>query len=288
MFASTATGFHLGLLATAFGFGFRHGIDWDHIAALTDITGSQDRPRRSIVLATFYAIGHGLVVLVLGLGAILLSSELPPSVDAAMEHVVGVTLIVFGVYVLVSLARRGRDFRMQSRWMLLIAAMRRSLHRSRTVVVEHDHAHAVTEAHDHSRVPVHAVATGDSVQHAHVHRHVARMPVDPFAAYSRPAVFGVGMLHGIGGETPTQVLIFATAAGVDGRGAGVALLGAFLVGLLTSNSVVALAGTYGFVQATKRWALYAAISVTTALFSLGVGTLFVLGRGTVLPAIFGG
>jgi len=288
MLASTGAGFHLGLLATAFGFGFRHGIDWDHIAALTDITSSQDRPRRSIVLATFYAVGHGLVVLALGLVAIVLSSELPPSVDSVMEHIVGATLILFGVYVLVSLARRGRDFRMQSRWMLLIGALRRSLHRSRTVVVEHDHAHSVAEVHDHSRVPVLAEAAAAPVRHAHVHRHVARMPVDPFAAYSRPAVFGVGMLHGIGGETPTQVLIFATAAGVDGRGAGVALLGAFLVGLLASNSLVALAGTYGFVQATKRWAVYATISVVTAAFSLGVGGLFLLGRGTAMPALFGG
>src|SRR3954468_14221082 len=112
--------FHIGLVLTAFGFGFRHGIDWDHIAALTDITSSQDQPRRSIVLATFYAVGHGLVVLALGLVAIVLSSALPPSVDSVMEHIVGATLIVFGVYVLVSLSRRGRDFRMQSRWMLLI------------------------------------------------------------------------------------------------------------------------------------------------------------------------
>ena len=66
--ASTAgAGFHVGLLATAYGFGFRHGIDWDHLAALTDITSSQDAPRRSMVLATLYALGHGVVVFVLGL-----------------------------------------------------------------------------------------------------------------------------------------------------------------------------------------------------------------------------
>ena len=290
MFASTATGFHVGLLATAFGFGFRHGIDWDHIAALTDITSTEDTPRRSMVLATLYATGHGLVVFVLGLGAILLSSELPDSVDRAMEHVVGVTLILFGLYVLWSVVRRGRDFRMQSRWMLLIRAVRRMTRGSRTVVVEHEHEHSLAEAHDHSHVPVHATvaAATSPTHHSHVHRHVARMPDDPFATYSRPAVFGVGMLHGIGGETPTQVLIFVTAAGVGGRGTGVLLLGAFLVGLLTSNTVVALAGTFGFVHATKRWALYAAISLVTAIFSLGIGTLFLIGRGNALPALLGG
>src|SRR6058998_1080258 len=30
----------LGLIAAALGLGFRHGIDWDHIAAITDITST--------------------------------------------------------------------------------------------------------------------------------------------------------------------------------------------------------------------------------------------------------
>jgi high-affinity nickel-transport protein len=282
----------VGLLLTAFGFGFRHGIDWDHLAALTDITGTERTPRRSMVLASLYAAGHALVVLALGLVAVLLSSELPESVDAAMEHLVGATLIVFGVYVLISLVHRGRDFRMQSRWMLIIRGLRRVLRRERVVVVEHEHEHQTSEVHDHSQVPVPAVAGGvraaATPHHTHIHRHAAPMPDDPFATYTRPTVFGVGMLHGIGGETPTQVLVFAAAAGAGGRAGGVAVLAAFIVGLLSSNTVVALASTFGFVHATKRWSVYATISVVTALFSLAVGGLFVAGHGTVLPALFGG
>lgn len=288
MVSSAAAGLDVGVLATAVALGFRHGIDWDHIAALSDITGTESTPRRSMILATLYATGHGLVVLVLGLVAILLSSELPDSVDAAMEHVVGATLVLFGAYVLVSLVRHGREFRMQSRWMVVIGAIKRVWRRERAIVVEHDHEHSVAEAHDHAHVQVHAGTAGPSSHHRHVHRHVARMPDDPFATYNRPTVFAVGMLHGIGGETPTQVLVFVTAAGVGGRAAGVVLLGAFLVGLLASNTVVALAGTYGFVHAARRWRLYATISVITAGFSLAIGILFLLGRGTVLPTIFGG
>ena len=37
--ASEALG--VGVIVSAFLFGFRHGIDWDHIAAITDITSSQ-------------------------------------------------------------------------------------------------------------------------------------------------------------------------------------------------------------------------------------------------------
>src|SRR5438445_5370089 len=118
--------FHLGLVVTAFGFGFRHGIDWDHIAALTDITGSQDTPRRSMGFATLYALGHALVVFLLGFAAIVLAENLPSGVDGVMERIVGVTLVALGVYVFVALVRHGRDFRMRSRWMLVFAGVRRT------------------------------------------------------------------------------------------------------------------------------------------------------------------
>ena len=36
--------------------------------------------------------------------------------------------------------------------------------------------------------------------------------------YGRRTAFGVGMIHGVGAETPTQVLIFLAAAGASGRG----------------------------------------------------------------------
>jgi hypothetical protein len=41
-------------------------------------------------------------------------------------------------------------------------------------------------------------------------------------------------------------------------------------------------------KASKNWALYVTIAVLTASFSLVIGTLFLLGKGTLLPALFGG
>ena len=41
-----------------------------------------------------------------------------------MGRIVGVTLIVLGVYVFESLIRHGREFRMRSRWMLVFAGVR--------------------------------------------------------------------------------------------------------------------------------------------------------------------
>jgi high-affinity nickel-transport protein len=294
---------HAGLLLTAFGFGFRHGIDWDHLAAIGDITGSQQNPRRSMTLATLYAVGHAVVVFALGLAAIVLADRLPASVDATMERFVGATLVLLGAYVFVALLRQGRDFRMRSRWMLLISGMRRGVRWLQTrwirprrpegevveVVHEHEHVEECHHEHAHERAVVASAPVPRGLApHSHVHRHFGRMPDDPFATYTGAAAFGIGMLHGIGAETPTQVLIFLAAAGAGGKLAGVALLVCFIVGLLASNTVVALAGTLWSFGTRRNFALYATVSIITAVGSLVIGTLFLFGQGASLPALFGG
>ena len=60
------------------------------------------------------------------------------------------------------------------------------------------------------------------------------------------------------------------------------------MGLLTSNSLITFGSAVGFIRASKNWAVYVSIAVITAVFSLVIGTLFLFGKGTVLPAIFGG
>ena len=128
---------------------------------------------------------------------------------------------------------------------------------------------------------------GDA-RHAHRHRHVGSLPSDPFSQYGRRNVFVIGMIHGIGAETPTQISIFLAATGAGGRGTGLLLLGCFVIGLLLSNSVVALAGTLGFVGAGRNFAVYASVSVVTAGFSLAVGSALLLGHATSLPTLLGG
>ena len=96
------------------------------------------------------------------------------------------------------------------------------------------------------------------------------------------------MIHGIGAETPNQVLIFVTAAGAGGKGSGFLLLVAFLVGLLSSNSAIAVAGTFGLLGAGCNFSLYVAVSCITALFSLVIGSMFLVGSAALLPAMLGG
>ena len=47
--------FGVGVILSAFFFGFRHGIDWDHIAAITDIAGSQEDRRSAMFFGKMYA-----------------------------------------------------------------------------------------------------------------------------------------------------------------------------------------------------------------------------------------
>jgi high-affinity nickel-transport protein len=123
----------------------------------------------------------------------------------------------------------------------------------------------------------------------HRHRHVVEMPADPFFRCSRPlGAFGVGMLHGVGAETPTQVLVFTAAAGADGTAVGLTVLVAFVVGLLISNTLLAFAATCGFLGAQRNTGVHLGISIVTAVFSLALGALLLAGHGAGLPEIFHG
>jgi high-affinity nickel-transport protein len=281
---AAAAGLEIGLVATAFALGFRHGFDWDHLAALSDITASQQSRRRSMMLATLYALGHAAVAFAIGAAVILASAHLPESVGDAMERVVGVTLVVLGVWVIVSTVRTGRSTRLPSRGALLVAGFRRLRRRPAPVVIEHEHEHAVGEHHhDHEHEPVGAGGPAVTTRHKHRHLHVGAMPDDPLPTYGGSVAVGVGMIHGIGFETPTQALVFVTAAGAGSRAAGLLVLACFLVGLLAANTVVALAGTFGLTGASSRARLYTVVSLVAAAASVALGLLYVFGRGDVMP-----
>jgi len=275
------SGFGLALLLSAFALGFRHGIDWDHIAAITDITSSQPSVRTGLRFATLYAAGHSIIVFVIGAAAIGLGRNLPKSVDNVMTRVVGATLILLGIYVLYALIRYRGEFRMRSRWMLIFAGIR-SLYRrakGRDDLIEHEHEHVSVSHHGDggaaAAIPVHT--------HTHSHSHT-----DPFMNYGSGTSFAVGLLHGVGAETPTQVVIFLAASGAGGVSAGLVVLATFLVGLFTANSALAIASASGFLAAGRSFKIYASVSAVTGIASLVLGLIFLLGRTAILPTLFGG
>lgn len=321
----------VGILGASLALGFRHGIDWDHIAAITDITSTAAtveeeqeqwlvrepalmltdeshhalasatasagvavgvgpaigaggahrhslgelghrhngrngllnvngrlphverfvrKQKPALVLGTMYALGHGSVVFALGLLALLAREILPGWIDPIMERIVGVTLIVLAVYLFVSIAQffRGGEFRLRSRWMLVFAGVRNALGiiREKLFGRPHEHVHEAQQ-------------------------------------YGVKTAFGVGLIHGVGAETGTQVLVIATAVGAGSRLMGIVALCAFIVGLLLSNSVVTVISTAGFVSTQRRQTIYVVAGVIAAIFSLFVGLFFVTQHGSALP-----
>ncbi len=239
------------LFATSWLLGFRHGIDWDHIAAVTDIVSGQPRPWRAVQYGSMYALGHSVVIFAFGLVAIVLGLSLPPWIDTIMERVVGFTLLLLGIWVLGTVVREGKTFRLRSRWVLFIEALKRGV---------------------------------SWFRHIEQHRN------DPYERlpYGSRSCFVLGLLHGAGAETPTQVILFATAAGVGGAGTGALVLLLFVLGLLICNSLMSLLASLGF-RTTRHHAIFSiSLGVVTGVFSSIVGVFFLSGQSTLLPAILGG
>src|SRR5262245_23652138 len=297
----------LGLLLTALVLGLRHGIDWDHIAAITDITsttaagesaeagheehhrageqahahggrselevharpdaavagahrhvpvgatrhGFRAEQREAIGLGSLYALGHALVVALLGAAAILFGALLPDWVDPIMGRVVGVTLIVLGVWVVYSVyayARHGVQLRLRSRWMLVFASCRYD---------------------------------GRCVR-ARLHGHEHVEPVES-STYGPTTAFGVGMIHGVGAETGSQVLLIAAIGGAANLGLGIPMMAAFIVGLLITNTIIVVITATTFVASQLRQRIYLAVGVVAGAFSLVIGFLFLFQAESVLP-----
>ncbi len=284
-----------GVIVAAFFAGLRHGFDIDHVVAISDITSSQLTRRRRLALATLYAAGHALVLFVLGAVAASVGRRIPQSVNAFMGRAIGATLIALGVYVLYSVVRFRRSVRLRSRAVLLLIALRRTtawLKRSapQTVRIEHTHEHPVGAHHHVAAVeeggtPVSSVLTKT---HAHRHVHVVEAPADPFADYGAWTAAAVGVIHGVGAETPTQILLFATAAGVAGTAWGLAIVACFVGGLFVGNSILALATAAGFDVTERVPLLYLGVVVAIAVISVTVGAAFLVDRPELLPGFLGG
>jgi hypothetical protein len=83
--------------------GFRHGFDYDHIAAISDITSMEPSKRTAMRMGFVYILGHAVTLGALGGAVILFQHSLPRQIDRWAERAVGVTLVLLGVYVLGSL-----------------------------------------------------------------------------------------------------------------------------------------------------------------------------------------
>ncbi|MEE8045760.1 MAG: hypothetical protein V3T49_02860 [Dehalococcoidia bacterium] len=240
------------LLGTGLGLGLRHGIDWDHIAAISDVTSGQKNHRRSLGMGTLYALGHAAVVVILGMLAIWFGTLLPDWVDGYMEAAVGVTLLLLGAWLIWSMSRNNGRLVLRSRWMLLFDVGKRAYRKI-------------------ARKP--AASTSDGTPQAR-------------REYGSGASVSIGIIHGLGAETGSQALLLAAAAGATSALTGSFLLIAFVVGLLVSNTLIAIASTAGLIGTDKHHRFHTVLGIVIAIFSLVLGSMFILGKTDSLPSLF--
>lgn len=244
----------LSIGATGFLLGCRHGLDWDHLAAITDLTTANTadgkaRKGRSVSLAFWYCIGHGLVIAALGAVVGVLGLDLPSGIDRIFEGVVGATLVILGAFVLWQLGRDRGEYRYAGRIKLLVGVVRRAWSRA---------------------------------------RRRGAGPADALDDLGPRSAFAVGVLHGTGAETPTQVVLFASAGAAGSTGSAMFILLAFVAGLVLSDLGIAAAWLTGLVGVRRSARAQLVLGGLTGVTSLTVGGLFLTGRSAILPALFGG
>jgi high-affinity nickel-transport protein len=222
--------------------GFRHGFDYDHIAAIGDISMMQERPWQAMRLSLMYALGHAAMVIALAASVIGLHLAMPAGLDHWMERAVGLTLVLLALVVLGKLIFGDPNAPAPSRGSLLLQAyrwMRRETNK------------------------------------------------DVEGNYTSATAFCIGLIHGIGAETPSQLMLFLLAANLGGPSRGEIGLAAFTSGLLMMNTLMAasMCGFLGFSlrrPGTRRW-----LTGLTAAYSLAIGLIFLLDISSRLPSISG-
>ena len=244
----------LALLSCAL-LGLRHGFDYDHLAAISDITSVQRTWREGMRLGLLYALGHAFTVAILGAAVIFLHIGLPQHMDAVGERLVGATLIALGIYVLVSFLRRKPG---------------------------HHHHHPTPR----SRIAL--LISGARYTQWRIRRlanPTAPKPAPFTFRYDRTSVFTVGIIHGLGAETPSQLLLFLLAANLGGTSRGFLGLLCFILGLLLMNTLMTASASGIFATSTHRPRIQTLVTSLTAAYSFIIGIIFLFGASDKLPPL---
>lgn len=96
------------LILLGFGMGIFHATDVDHVIAVTGLAGG-GRPGfiNSVRYCLKWAFGHGLVLMLVGIGVFVLGMAIPKSLSNWAESLVGILLLIIGLWVLWTLYAKG-------------------------------------------------------------------------------------------------------------------------------------------------------------------------------------
>ncbi|MEH7503181.1 High-affinity nickel-transporter [Neobacillus drentensis] len=217
--------------------GMRHGIDGDHVAAIADMVGSEQQKRKQVSLGIMYALGHGVIVLIVGLISIFIGLELPSTTRQVMEILVSLTLIILGGFILYSLLQQRKDYEYKSRLKIVYEWIAKLMAKWKLGINE---------------------------------KAVSSIKLGVISA------FVIGIIHGIGVESPTQIALLTNAVGLNNVTAATMQLLLFVLGLLISTICVTFFLSWGFLKAKLKKQVYIVLGLITGMYSLGLGVSMLL------------
>lgn len=197
-------------LVVAFGLGLIHAFDADHVMALSVFATRGRGAGEGARAGLRWSLGHGLVILAVGLLLLGAGRALPASASILADRAVGLVMIGLGVYVWIELARRRAHLHFHAHDGLPPHA--------------HWHDHARARAADGAAVSAQAEAP-TAVEHRHEHG----------------ALF-VGALHGLAGSAPILAVL-----PVARHSPALALAYLVLFGLGVAVAMVGVSGLLGHV-----------------------------------------
>ena len=178
------------LLATALVLGAAHSFAPDHLAAIGIFVSRRPDWRRAVTIGAGWGVGHSLVIALVG-GALVLSGwRFPDHFAPTMERLVGVTLIIIGIFALAQAMR-----------------VHAHVHEHDGTVHWHLHSHRRTESHDHA----HRAAFGIGMLHGLAGTGALVIALPFAAADSVPLALAYLITFGIG--TTVGMAAFGGIAG---------------------------------------------------------------------------
>ena len=234
--------------------GLRHGFDYDHLAAISDITAVQRNWMSGLRLGMTYALGHAFMVAVLGVAVLEMHVGLPEGLDHWTERLIGLTLIVLGIGVVAGILRKDahghHHSRLESRLAIAINGLLWAAWR-----VRRSFNHSLPEPQRFQWI------------------------------YNGKSVFLIGVLHGIGAETPSQLALFFLAKSLGGTANGMMGLLAFCIGLVAMNGLMTASIGGAFKTGAFHPHFYRAIAWMGAAYSFVIGVIFLFGISDRLPQL---
>lgn len=230
----------LPILLLGFGLGMIHALDADHVMALLALNNQKTRLRRVAYCATYWAMGHGGVLLCCGVLLFGFGVVIPESLQWLANLSVGIVMLCLGVWCL---------------WQLRTATLKLHSHGD----VQHIHWH--TDEH-----------TDEHQQKAQQSAQPSLTEAQSLQAMHKPLM--IGMLHGLAGSAPVLALIPALNQGTMLLAIIYLLL--FSIGIMLSMAIFGLGFAYcqqfmqARFQAIFKWSRYA-----LAFVSMGLGSFWI-------------